>query len=219
MACIPKKQRLPGRLSFPLIIFFACTVTSTANLRSKILWRHVLGPRMLWIYYRGLVYNSGLTRANRVPLEVRVSTYVPECLSLFATRHDEPRTRQRIVRNDIVPPRVRPIMSLRFLPTRLSFSFLVQRSSFLVYRSSISFCFFLFFFLDYFYRIMLMREAMVKHEFSKRYPLVRRMNFLSCRMQTRLLFFEWKKSWQIIYCTMFMRFFFVSSFLDLEDFG
>lgn len=145
MACIPKKQRLPGRLSFPLIIFFACTVTSTANLRSKILWRHVLGPRMLWIYYRGLVYNSGLTRANRVPLEVRVSTYVPECLSLFATRHDEPRTRQRIVRNDIVPPRVRPIMSLRFLPTRLSFSFLVQRSSFLVYPSSISFCFFLFF--------------------------------------------------------------------------
>lgn len=145
MACIPKKQRLPGRLSFPLIIFFACTVTSTANLRSKILWRHVLGPRMLWIYYRGLVYNSGLTRANRVPLEVRVSTYVPECLSLFATRHDEPRTRQRIVRNDIVPPRVRPIMSLRFLPTRLSFSFLVQRSSFLVYPSSTSFCFFLFF--------------------------------------------------------------------------
>lgn len=155
-----EKATLPGRLSFPLIIFFACTVTSTANLRSKILWRHVLGPRMLWIYYRGLVYNSGLTRANRVPLEVRVSTYVPECLSLFATRHDETTNRPKWHRPPCSANNVAPIPTYASL---VSF----PRPSFLVYPSSTSF-FFLLFSLDYFYRIMLMRGAMVKHEFSKR---------------------------------------------------
>lgn len=183
-----EKATLPGRLSFPLIIFFACTVTSTANLRSKILWRHVLGPRMLWIYYRGLVYNSGLTRANRVPLEVRVSTYVPECLSL-PLRHpprratDETTNRPKWHR----PPRVRPIMSLRFLPTRLSFSF---HPSFL--RAQV------FFFLDYFYRIMLTRGAMAKHEFSKREPRSRKWIFCraGCKRDSGFFFCKRRKSWQ-----------------------
>lgn len=133
-----EKATLPGRLSFPLIIFFACTVTSTANLRSKILWRHVLGPRMLWIYYRGLVYNSGLTRANRVPLEVRVSTYVPECLSLFATRHDETTNRPKWHRPPCSANNVAPIPTYASL---VSF----PRPSFLVYPSSTSFFFLLFF--------------------------------------------------------------------------
>lgn len=179
-------------------------MTSTANLRSKILWRHVLGPRMLWIYYRGLVYNSGLTRANRVSLEVRVSTYVPECLSL-PLRHPPRRATDETtnVRNDIVPPcsanNVAPI------PTYAPLVFLPP-----IFPSSTSF---------FFSRLFLSNYANARSYGETRILKTRtsfsEMNFLSRRMQTRLwLFFSTKKI--VANCMLLYRLF---SLLDLKDFG
>lgn len=125
-------------------------------------------------------------------------------LSLFATRHDEPRTRQRMSEMTS-SPRVRPIMSLRFLPTRLSFSF---HPSFL--RAQV------FFSLDYFYRIMLTRGAMAKHEFSKREPRSRKWIFCraGCKRDSGFFFLRTKKI--VANCMLLYRLF---SLLDLKDFG
>ena len=126
-------------------------------------------------------------------------------LSLFATRHDEPRTRQRIVRNDIVPPcsanNVAPI------PTYAPLVFLPP-----IFPSSTSF----FFFLDYFYRIMLTREAMAKHEFSKREPRSRKWIFCraGCKRDSGFFFLRTKKI--VANCMLLYRLF---SLLDLKDFG
>lgn len=124
-------------------------------------------------------------------------------LSLFATRHDEPRTRQRIVRNDIVPPcsanNVAPI------PTYASLVFLPP-----IFPSSTSF---------FFPRLFLSNYANARSYGETRILKTRtsfsEMNFLSRRMQTRLWLFFLRTKKIVANCMLYRLF----SLLDLKDFG